>query len=208
MGADHYYTLSSAGEGLYKEKGSKFLAFAWHVGNPEEIEEYLNVLRKKYYDARYHCYAWVLGEGYDQYRANDDGEPMHSAGDPILSQVRSANLTDVLVVVVRYFGGTKLGVSGLINAYKTAAAEALKEAISVKVNITRNVSINYDYDATNSILRLVDDYDLHIIHQDYSERCTLNAGVKINLLDVLKKQLKLLVDTGSNIKYSFEENKK
>src|SRR5690606_7725476 len=122
---DGYRTIAQPAEGLYKEKGSKFIALAYPVYTEEEIKDRLAELRKKYYDARHHCYAYMLGADKSRYRANDDGEPNHSAGDPILGQIRSADLSNVLVVVVRYFGGTKLGVSGLITAYKTATADAL-----------------------------------------------------------------------------------
>ncbi|MEQ9007162.1 MAG: YigZ family protein, partial [Ekhidna sp.] len=115
-----YHTIKEKSEGLYKEKGSKYLAFAYPVKSEVEIKEIQESLRKEYYDARHHCFAWVLGMDDQSYRANDDGEPAHSAGDPILGQIRSFELTNVLVVVIRYFGGTKLGVGGLINAYKTA----------------------------------------------------------------------------------------
>ena len=125
---DTYYSLATVSEGSYREKGSKFYAHAYPVATEDAIKEHLNTLRQQYHDARHHCYAFVLKplEGQaDRFRANDDGEPSHSAGDPILGQIRSLSLHDVLVVVVRYFGGTKLGVGGLVNAYKTAAAQAL-----------------------------------------------------------------------------------
>ena len=126
---DTYLTLNTVAEGVYKEKGSKFLAFGYNVNSEEQVRERLEELRKKFYDARHHCYAYMLGHGSNQkWRANDDGEPNHSAGTPILNQIKSFELTNVLVVVIRYFGGTKLGVSGLINAYKTATQEALAMA--------------------------------------------------------------------------------
>ena len=122
---DSFLTIGQPAEGLYKEKGSKFIGLAFPVKTEDEVKERLEETRKTYYDARHHCYAYILGHEGTQFRANDDGEPNHSAGDPILGQIRSKELTNTLVIVVRYFGGTKLGVSGLINAYKTAAALAL-----------------------------------------------------------------------------------
>ena len=119
---DSFLTISGKSEGLYKDRGSKFLSFSFPVSSEEEINQRLDEVRKKYHDARHHCYAWMLQPDQSKSRANDDGEPNHSAGDPILGQIKSFELTNTLVVVIRYFGGTKLGVGGLINAYKTAAA--------------------------------------------------------------------------------------
>lgn len=123
---DTYFTLKGNSEGFNKEKGSKFLAFAYVVSNEDDVKKTVAELKKKYYDARHYCYAYVLGDQSEIYRAKDDGEPGHSAGDPILGQIRSKKLTNTLIVVVRYFGGTKLGVGGLIHAYKTAAADAIE----------------------------------------------------------------------------------
>ena len=147
-------------EGFYKEKGSKFLAFAFPVSSEEEIKEQILVLKKEYYDARHHCYAYILGKDAAHYRANDDGEPGHSAGDPILGQIRSHNLTDVLIVVVRYFGGTKLGVGGLIHAYKTAATDAIANNTIVKKIVTASIKIHFEYLSMNSVMKLIKDYDL------------------------------------------------
>ena len=138
-----YKTLSKKGEGVYKEKGSKFLAFAYHVENDEAIRDVLEDIKKVYFDARHHCYAYVLGPERKVFRANDDGEPNHSAGDPILGQINSKELTNTLVVVVRYFGGTKLGVSGLITAYRTAAEEALDAAQITTIEIKERAIIHY-----------------------------------------------------------------
>ncbi|PLX14682.1 MAG: YigZ family protein, partial [Marinilabiliales bacterium] len=125
---DQYLTISKPSEGLFKDRGSKFLAFAYPVSSEEEIKAFQEQLRSDYHDARHHCYAYMLGPKKENYRANDDGEPSSTAGKPILGQIRSFDLTNILIVVIRYFGGTKLGVGGLINAYKTAAEEALKNA--------------------------------------------------------------------------------
>ena len=141
-----YYTIESRTEGLYKEKGSKFLAFAFPVSSEEDIKKFQEELRTKYYDARHHCFAWVLGLDNQRWRANDDGEPAHSAGDPILGQIRSFELTNVLIVVIRYFGGTKLGVGGLINAYKTASEEALTQAKKVEVFETKHLTVKFSYE--------------------------------------------------------------
>ena len=191
-----YLTISAPSEGLYKEKGSKFLAFAYRVNSEEDVKERLEDLRKKYFDARHHCYAYVLGPDRARYRANDDGEPNHSAGDPILGQIHSKQLTNVLIVVVRYFGGTKLGVGGLINAYKEAAEGALEHASIEKVEITHHLRINYTYNDTNEVMRLVNDLDIQITDQAFEATCTLEGEIKINLIRQLEDKVQLLKDTG------------
>ncbi len=198
-----YRTIKGKGTGEYREKGSKFLAFASHVRDEEEVSRQLGELKAQYHDARHHCYAWILGYDGTDYRANDDGEPGHSAGDPILGQLRSRNLTHVLCVVVRYFGGTKLGVSGLINAYKTAASDALENAKLVEHEIREALILTYAYPATNEVMRLVDEYNLRIDKQDFGELCRMEARVNISLLDALKEKTKLLHTTGSEVKLEF-----
>lgn len=193
---EDYLTLSAPSEGLYKEKGSKFLAFAYPVATEEEVKARLEELKKQYHDARHHCYAYVLGVSRDNFRANDDGEPNHSAGDPILGQINSKQLTNTLVVVVRYFGGTKLGVGGLINAYKIATEEALNSATIVKIEITYPVKISYSYDATNEVMRLVNDFDIRINDQQFEATCMLAGEVKINFRKDLQEKIQLLKDTG------------
>jgi uncharacterized YigZ family protein len=175
---DTYLTLAAPAEGAYREKGSRFLAFAAPVRTEGEVKELLERLKKEYYDARHHCYAYVLGPAGAQYRANDAGEPNHSAGDPILGQIRSRGLTDVIVVVVRYFGGTKLGVSGLINAYRTAAAEALDAAPVVQKTVRVGLSLHFSYPATNAVMRVVKEYDLEITRQDFHTDCHLEVWVR------------------------------
>lgn len=196
---ESYRTISAPSEGLYKEKGSKFLAFSFPVSSEEEVKARQEELRKQYHDARHHCYAYVLGADRKDTRANDDGEPNHSAGDPILGQINSKQLTNVLVVVVRYFGGTKLGVSGLINAYKVSAEEALNNAVIKKVDITRNVKINYGYETTNEVMRLVSDFEIKINDQVFEAECSLKGEVKVNLVEGLLEKVQLLRDTGHDL---------
>jgi len=196
---DHYLTISKESEGFYKEKGSKFLGFAFRVNSEEEVKERLAALRKTYYDARHHCYGYRLGNGGDQVRANDDGEPGHSAGDPILGQIKSRDLTYTLVVVIRYFGGTKLGVSGLITAYKTAAAEALDANKIVEEEITENVRFSFTYDQMNSVMKLVKDLDLKVLDQGFDDKCRLDAGVLISKVSMLEGKVDLMQKTGSDI---------
>jgi uncharacterized YigZ family protein len=196
-----YHTITRISEGLYKEKGSKFIAVALPVASEADVKARQEELRKKYYDARHHCYAYVIGEDYALFRANDDGEPNHSAGDPILGQIRSKDLTNTLVVVIRYFGGTKLGVSGLIHAYKIATEEAINENKIIKVPITDTVEITFDYESTSEVMRLVKDMDLKIESQIYEVACSLVVNVQIDQTAQLVKKLQLLKDTGSGLKF-------
>ncbi|OEJ99873.1 IMPACT family protein [Roseivirga misakiensis] len=199
---DSFLTISNSAEGLYKEKGSKFIAVAFPVTSVEAVKEKLELLRKDYYDARHHCYAYVLGHDGSETRANDDGEPNHSAGDPILGQIKSKNLTNTLLVVVRYFGGTKLGVSGLINAYKTAAFEALEEAQIVKREITETVILRFPYDEMNEVMKLVKDLELNIKGQDYDSGCVMTIGVIVSKMAKMNEKLTLLNDLGHSISVS------
>ena len=186
---DTYLTIAAPAEGLYKEKGSKFLAFAFPVSTPDQIQEQLGLLRKKYYDARHHCYAWRLGHELKNYRVNDDGEPSGSAGQPIFGQIRSFGLTDVLVVVVRYFGGVKLGVGGLINAYKTATADAFTQAEIIEKTVDDRIELDFDYPAMNAVMRLVKDHDLVQENTDFALRCRITLVVRRALTENICQQL-------------------
>lgn len=189
--ADSFFTLSSTAEGHYKEKGSKFLAFATPVDNENAVKQKLEELRKTYYDARHHCYAYILGSRSEKHRANDDGEPNHSAGDPILGQIRSRQLTNTLVVVVRYFGGTKLGVPGLVNAYKTAAQEALANAETVEVPIRDTIAVSFPYDKTSDVMRLLKEFETNIVDQAFAENCRVTVAIRIGTGEQLKEKLAL-----------------
>ncbi|WP_215226444.1 IMPACT family protein [Echinicola shivajiensis] len=186
---DTFFTLEGESEGLYKEKGSKFLAFAYPVQDEEEIKENIEALKKKYYDARHHCYAYILGKDQEQFRANDDGEPNHSAGDPILGQLRSNNLSNALVVVVRYFGGTKLGVGGLIHAYKTAAAEAITNGQIITAIVKESVKFNFDYLDMNDVMKLIKDYDLEIKKQEFDNTCLMHLSIRASLYEEVMEKL-------------------
>lgn len=196
---DHFFTINKTGEGFYKEKGSKFMAFSFPVQSVEQVNEQLELLRKEYHDARHHCYAYIIGNEANQFRANDDGEPNHSAGDPILGQIRSFKLTNALIVVIRYFGGTKLGVSGLITAYKTAAEESLKNSTVVKQFITSTIKLVYSYSSTNEIMKLIDQYNLTILKHEFNENCLLEAKVVVSKSSLLSKDIQLLIDLGNEI---------
>lgn len=167
------------------------MAFAYPVNSDEEIKEKVETLKKQYYDARHHCFAFILKpeEGREEtYRANDDGEPAHSAGDPILGQIRSQNLFDVLIVVVRYFGGTKLGVPGLIHAYKTAAADAIAHNQVVKKIIHKDLSIRFEYTVTNEVMRLIEQFQAQIKDQDFAEDCFYRLSLPRSMWKNAKEQ--------------------
>lgn len=178
MESDTYKTLKNVSEGLYKEKGSKFIALAYPVQTEEEIKEIQEELRKKYHDARHHCYAYRLGFEGEDWRANDDGEPSNSAGQPILGQLRSAGITNVLMVVIRYFGGTKLGVSGLINAYRTAAAEAIEANVIEKRLVKDIYQLHYPYEAMNAVMSLLKQEELEQFDQQFDLKCALKFKVR------------------------------
>lgn len=199
---DSYLTISKSSEGLYKEKGSKFIALAFPVRSEEQVKEKLEEVKKTYYDARHHCYAYILGADGAQYRANDDGEPSHSAGDPILGQIRSKELTNTLVVVVRYFGGTKLGVSGLINAYKTSAADALDQNKIVEKLITQSVSFTFPYEEMNEVMKLVSDFKMEITNQEFEMECEMNAEIIVSKVEEFENKATLLQNLGHSIQYS------
>ncbi|HET7180365.1 MAG TPA: YigZ family protein [Chryseosolibacter sp.] len=197
-----YRTIISPAEGLYKEKGSRFLAFAYPVSDEKTIRERVAHLQKKYFDARHHCFGWMLGVDKKSFRAFDDGEPNHSAGEPILGQIRSRDLTDVLVVVVRYFGGVKLGVGGLAAAYKTAAADALDHAQIVENEVTAGIEIIYGYEATAEVMRLVKAFGLTVQSQHFDAQGALTAQFKLRDKQSLSERMELLKGIGLNVDYN------
>ncbi len=176
---DSYKTIKQASkEGLFKDKGSKFYGYAFPVTNEEEIKEKIELLKKQHYNARHWCYAWQLGKKYDHYRANDDGEPSNSAGMPIYGQLQSFNVTNVLVVVVRYFGGTKLGVGGLIKAYKNGAKLALENSIIIHKTIDEVFLIKFEYPEMNTIMRIIKDENISIINQKMELDCQFIISIR------------------------------
>lgn len=178
METDTYLTIKNPTEGLYKEKGSRFIALAYPVNSEGEVKDIVQQLKRQYHDARHHCYAYVLGFKGDVWRANDDGEPSSTAGKPIHGQLVSRGLTNVLVVVVRYFGGTKLGVSGLINAYKTAASDALGKAEVITRSINDVYKINFSYGVLNEVMRLIKDEELAVKEQQFDTQCMVMLGIR------------------------------
>lgn len=185
---DTYKTLGKRSEGLFKDKGSKFIAHAIPVTSEDEIKQEIEALKKQYYDARHHCYAWILGFDKEDYRANDDGEPSGTAGKPIHGQLLSHDLTDSLIVVIRYFGGTKLGVRGLINAYKFAALDAINNN-SIQVRIVKDqFDVVFDYVFMNDVMRIIKEEDLEIVSQDFQMTCTLRFSVRQKFSEKVEKR--------------------
>lgn len=180
---DTYLTISSVSEALYKDKGSKFYAFAYPVQTVEQIKEILAEKRKEYYDARHVCYAYMLGYERGVFRANDDGEPSGTAGRPILGQINSSNLTDILIIVVRYFGGTLLGTSGLIQAYKTSAAEAIAAATIEERIVEKTFVSKFGYQDLNAVMRIMKDFDLAIVNQVQEMDCTFYFRIRLSDID-------------------------
>lgn len=180
---DTYRSIEKPSQGIYKEKGSKFLSFAYPVANEEEIQDLIHQLKKQYHDARHHCYAYILGKDMKNFRSNDDGEPNHSAGDPILGQIKSNELTQILIVVVRYFGGTKLGVGGLIRAYKTAAAEAISSAEIVEKTVMVPIEFSFGYLSMDEIMRTIKRYNLKIISQEFDNSCRIKVTCRESLAE-------------------------
>jgi len=179
--ADTYKTIESPAEGIYKEKGSKFIAKAYPVRTEEQVKAIVEQLKEEYYDARHHCYAYILGPKGDKWRANDDGEPSGTAGKPIHGQLLSFNLTNVLVVVIRYFGGTKLGVSGLINAYKTATHDALNNAKIITRTVDAIYSVTFGYTMMNEVMRLAKDLNLQLLEQQFDNTCIIRVRIRRSL---------------------------
>ncbi|WP_418983691.1 IMPACT family protein [Alistipes sp.] len=190
MAEDTYRTIAAPSEAASRERSSKFLAYAYPVRSEEEIRSHLDTLRKKYYDATHHCYAWRLGPAGEAFRANDDGEPSGTAGRPILGQLLSHALTDCLVVVVRWFGGTKLGVPGLIAAYREAAAEAIAAAEIVERTVDRTVCVDFPYAAMNAVMRVVKEEQPRIEEQRFDNLCTMRLSIRESRAEALIEKLK------------------
>ena len=187
---DSFYTIASPSEALFKDKGSKFFAYAFPVQSEEEIKQHIQVLKKQHHGARHWCYGFRLGADKKLFRANDDGEPSGTAGKPILNQLIAADLTDVLVVVVRYFGGTLLGTSGLIQAYKTAAADALSQSVKLTKFITQSYRVNFDTGITNLVMRFLKEYHAEIQSHTFDMQNEIIFNVRLNFADKLRTSLK------------------
>ena len=190
---DEYMTISQkVGEGFYSEKRSKFLAFAHHVTNENEVKELLQAYKKKYYDARHCCYAYMLGADRSVFRANDDGEPSSTAGKPILGQINAHELTDILIVVVRYFGGIKLGTSGLIVAYRTAAAAAIENAQIETRYVEDIIDYSFTYPLLNEVMRVVKELEPRIVSQTFDNTCHISLAIRKSQAAELRQRLQQL----------------
>ncbi len=190
---DEFKTISDISEGYYTEKRSKFLAFAHSVETVEQIKDILSAYRKKYYDARHVCYAYMLGAERTEFRANDDGEPSSTAGKPILGQINSNELTDILIVVVRYYGGVNLGTSGLIVAYREAAADAIAHANVVTRQVEETVRYSFAYPQMNDVMRIVKDMNPRILSQTYDNTCEIVLSIRKSEADQLRNRLASLL---------------
>lgn len=195
--ADSFKTIESPSEGLYKDKGSKFLSYAFPVKDEDEINQFLEEIRKKHYDARHHCYAWMLGEEKEHFRENDNGEPPNTAGKPILGQILSKDISNVLIIVVRYFGGTLLGTGGLIQAYKSAARQALDSAKIIDKYMYQIYLLKFSYEDMNIVMKVIKDMDLEQFDQVFELNCSLKIKIKRSLAEkfessfALNNQIKL-----------------
>ncbi|MGP1463648.1 IMPACT family protein [Tannerella sp.] len=190
--SDLYKTIRAASEGYYTEKRSRFLSFAIPVRTPEEVKAQVEACRKKYYDARHVCWAYMLGADRTTFRANDDGEPSSTAGKPILGQINSNELTDILVIVVRYFGGIKLGTSGLIVAYRSAAAEAIAAAEVEERTVDVECTVVFEYPSLNDIMRVVKEMQPAIVSQTFEANCEITLRVRQSQEEMLKNRLLMI----------------
>ena len=186
---DSYKSIASESRGLFKDNGSRFIAHAYPVETEEEVKEIVAALKKEYYDARHHVYAYRLGYMGDKFRANDDGEPSGSSGRPVLGQIDSCGLSDILVVVVRYFGGIKLGIPGLIRAYKTSTADALANAEIVEKIASRLYRVHFGYMSMNSVMKVFKDMDLVQKNQSFDMECSMDTSVRLSLVDTFLERM-------------------
>ncbi len=189
MEIDVYKTIEAPSEGIYKEKGSRFISLAYPVVTEDEIREIVSRLKEKYYDARHHCYAWRLGAAKTHFRANDDGEPSSTAGKPILGQIQSNDLTNILIVVIRYFGGIKLGVSGLINAYREAAADAIANAEIIEKTVDEQIRIQFSYLAMNDVMKIVKEVAPDVLERNFEMACEMLLAIRQKDMPALRSRL-------------------
>ena len=189
MDKEKYKTITAPAEGLYKEKGSKFMAFAYPVEHEGQIKTHIQALRKTYFDARHHCYAYRLGTCGEVWRANDDGEPSSTGGKPILGRLVSLDLTNTLVVVIRYFGGIQLGVPGLINAYRSAAADALENAQIIEKTAGEQFVFLFHYNNMHDIMRILKDEQIEILEQNFDMECRIKVSIVKSKIEMIVKKM-------------------
>ena len=186
---DKYLTINSTGKGYYTEKRSKFYAFAHHVETIDECKRLISEYRKEYFDARHCCYAYMLGPERQEWRANDDGEPSSTGGKPIMGQINSHELTDILVCVIRYYGGVNLGTSGLIEAYRTAAASAIDDAEKIECFQKEEVKFHFTYPMMNGVMRIVKEMNPAIVSQSFDNDCDITLSIRASQAELLKSKL-------------------
>lgn len=190
---DEFKTITDKiGEGYYTEKRSKFLAFAHHVQTTDEVKKIVAEYRKKYYDARHCCYAYMLGAERTEFRANDDGEPSSTAGKPILGQIQKAELSDILIIVIRYYGGVNLGTGGLIVAYREAAADALQHCEIISQQVEEIVTYDFTYPMMNDVMRIVKEMNPRILDQQFDNTCSIKLSIRKSEAEQLRNKLKNL----------------
>ncbi|MCX6305579.1 MAG: YigZ family protein [Bacteroidetes bacterium] len=197
---DSFLSIAGESRGIYREKASKFLAVALPVTTEEEVKASLEELKKAYHDANHHCYAYRLGLENQSYRANDDGEPSGSAGKPIYGQILSMGLSDILVVVIRYFGGTKLGIPGLIHAYRTAAREAMEQADVIEKTVRVQFSVTFEYQMMNEIMRILKEEGVKIVHQTAMEKCEIDFQIRKSQAGKIENRINRLRNTTLKVK--------
>ena len=184
-----YKTIKKPAESLFKDRGSKFIGFACPVKNETEVKDLLDKLRMKYHDASHHCYAWRLGPEKEHFRSNDDGEPSNTAGKPIMGQIQKHDLTNIIIVVIRYFGGTLLGTGGLINAYRKAAADALEQSAIITETVDEVYDIEFPYSAMNMVMKVLKEEQAEQVMQDFSMKCAIRVRIPLNKSEKLTKRL-------------------
>jgi len=197
--SDEYLTITSTATGSYKEKGSKFIAYACPVNGIEQINNVITRLKKEHHDARHYCYAYVLGYDKKEYRVNDDGEPSNTAGKPILGQINARELTNVIVIIIRYFGGTLLGKGGLIRAYKQAAANALQNASIIKMVQKEKYQICFDLKAVNNVMKIIGESKLEVISQKFEQLSEVNIAIRKNAASAIINKFRMI--DGIKVKY-------
>ncbi|MGD0581585.1 MAG: YigZ family protein [Bacteroidales bacterium] len=200
---DTYKTIRSASQGVFRDRGSRFIAIATPVRSQDEVKLLLDECRKNYHDARHHCYAWMIGYEKDLWRSNDDGEPSGTAGKPILGQIKSNDLTNILIVVIRYFGGTLLGTSGLINAYRSASAEAIKNAEITECLVNSYFRLKFPYSSMNEVMKIIKDEDLLQSEHLFDLTCSMKAGCRLSRTEQVLKRFSAI----DNLVFEFLETR-
>jgi uncharacterized YigZ family protein len=190
--SDSYKTIQNPSEGLYKEKGSKFLSFAYPISTEEEVKSLIANAKKKYFDARHHCYAYAIGSKREITKSSDDREPSGTAGKPILGQILSFDVTNVLIIVVRYFGGTLLGTGGLVHAYRTAAADAFQNAKIIEKTVNVQIKINFEYRVLNDVLKIIKEENVEQLEHNYDLQSTILLSVRKNISERIVERLNKL----------------